>query len=224
MVEHVAACPIVRDRSNSSQRVDDDDHASNESEEGTAIPIILEGVLEEEVASISESNPLPLKKWLGAFSDALPIKTVYQLSDIAALCRDVQHQRPPFIHIHCRGGIDQEQRPYIVLLKDRLYLDDQETIDTFWNLRGVPIFFSASNFGLSGEGIQRFRQAAELGPIASPIGSIMDSEARLFGLMLYQAILVIGMDFPLAVHNCYQASRVVGLTGLPGYGYFRLYG
>jgi len=224
VVEHVASCPLVRGRSNPSLNADNDAHPANESEGDTPLPIILEGILEEEGASIAESTPSRLKQWLGAFSDDLPVWSVYQLSDIVLLCRNVQHRRPPFVHINCRGGIDQELRPYIVLLKERLYLDEQETIDTFSNLKGLPIFFSSCNFGLYGDQIQRFRHAAELGPIASPIGCILDSEARLFGLMLYSSILVIGMDFDLAVHNCYQASRIVGLTGLPGQGYFRLYG
>lgn len=224
VVEHVASCPLKRGRSNPFQNDAEADHQADETEGGNPVPIILEGVLDGDEASISASPPYRLKQWLGAFRDDLPVWPVYQLSDIALACRDVQHQRPPFVHINCRGGIDQELRPYIVLLKDRLYLDDQETIDTFRNLRGLPIFLSTCNFWRYADGIQRFRHAAELGPIAAPIGSILDSDARLFGLMLYSSILVIGMDFDIAVRNCYQASKVVGLTGQPGQGCVRLFG
>lgn len=223
VVEHAVTCPLVRGRSNSSQHADNNALPKNESVGGTPIPIILEGILEEEGASISESTPLRLKQWLGVFNDALPIWPVYQLSDIVLLCRDAQHRRPPFVHINCRGGIDNEQRPYIVLLKKRLYLDDQETIDAFWNLRGIPIFFSSCNLGSRTEPIQTFRHAAELGPVAAPIGSILDAEARLYGLMLYQSILAVGMDFDIAVNNCYQAGKIMGITGQRGKAHVRLY-
>ncbi len=223
VVEHMATCPLVRDRGNPSQNADNDDHPTNESEGGTPVPLILEGVLEDDGTSTSESTPWRLKQWLGVFSDALPVKTVYQLSDIALLCRDAQHQRPPFVHINCLGDIDRYSRPYIVLLKERLYLDDQETIDAFRNFRGLPIFFSSCNLGPRTELIQTFRHAAELGPVAAPIGSILESEARLYGLMLYQSILAVGMDFDIAVNNCYQAGRIVGITGQKGKAHVRLY-
>lgn len=225
VVEHVDNSRSVKLRWMGSKKADSKEYSAARLISKTPVPFILEGILEDGIYSSSRSEQPLLSKWLGTFNDELSVKTVYQLSDIDLLSREIEHRHPPFVHINCHGDVDKDSRPYIVLLKDRLYLDAAETIATFKNFKGYPVFFSACNLGMYQNPIDEFRRAAELGPVAASTRSILDTEAMLFGLMLYQTILVAGMDFDVAVHKCLEAGKIVGITGRQGRGqaYVRLF-
>jgi hypothetical protein len=189
-------------------------------------PFVLEGVLEEDIYEKSRSEHPLLAKWLGCFTDQISIKTAYHLSDIKLLAGEIGFRHPPFIHISCHGDLDEKsRRPFIVLFKERIYLDDPETIDVFSMFKGYPLFFSACNLGKLGKPIQEFRAAAGLGPVAASTREVLDTEAMLFGLMLYQAILDGGMEFEDAVLKSIQAGKLLGISGRQGHGqaYVRLF-
>ncbi len=208
------------------QRADPDGYSAARLEHRTPMPFVLEGILESDIYDDSRSELPFLRRWLGSFNEKLSVKTVYQLSDMELITQGIGSRHPPFVHINCHGDVDAiDKRPFFVLYRDRLYLDDPETISAFRHLEGYPVFFSACNLGKHAKPMQAFRAAAKLGPVAASTREISDSEAMLFGLMLYQSILEGGMEFEQAVLNCNSASQLLGINGRQGHGqtYSRLF-
>ena len=216
----------VKVRWMNEQRADVDAYSTARLEHRTPMPFVLEGVLESDIYDDSRSEQPLLRRWLGSFNYQFSIKTVYQLSDIELLTQEIGNRHPPFIHINCHGDVDEtSRRPFIILFEDRLYLDDPETIRAFRHLEGYPLFFSACNLGKFQKPMVDFKEAAKLGSIVAASREISDSEAMLFGLMLYQSILGGGMEFDQAYFNSIQASQLLNMVGRQGHGqaYARLF-
>ena len=185
------------------------------------IPMVLEGNLAEDLHEPRTEYAL-LRNWFESIGCDFVFKSIHQLSDIELLAKKINHAiLPPFIHISCHGDFEDSdnlgKRPFIQLLDNKLYLDDPYTIEVFSKFEGYPVFFSACLLGRFQNPILAFQKAAKLGPIVASVRQIYDSEAMLFGLMLYQSVIVAGMPFDKAAHNCIAALRKIGIKGEQGH-------
>lgn len=180
-------------------------------------PFVLEGNLANSLDDYSRTEHHLLRTWLDANSLSLVFKNIHQLSDIKLLAQQIGSLHPPFIHICCHGDVDDEVEPFIMLLTEKIYLNDPKTIAVFALFRGYPVFFSACNLGAYELPMMQFRKATGLGPIAASSREIYDHEAMMFGLMLYQCVLNLGLTFSLAVRKSLDACRTLGIKGKPGH-------
>lgn len=185
------------------------------------IPMVLEGNLAADLHEPRTEYAL-LRTWFDSINCDFVFKSIQQLSDIELLAKKINHAiLPPFIHISCHGDFEDSatlgKRPFIQLLDDKFYLDDPYTIEVFSKFEGYPVFFSACLLGRFQAPILAFQNAAKLGPIVASVREIYDSEAMLFGLMLYQSVIKAGMPFDKAAHNCIKALRSIGIKGKQGY-------
>lgn len=195
-----------------------DTYAASKLTHRTPTPMVLEGNL---AAALHEprSEYALLRNWFDSIQCNFVFKSIHQLSDIELLAEKINHTvLPPFIHISCHGAFEkQSKRPFIQLLDDELFLDDPHTIKIFSKFEGYPIFFSACLLGRFQTPILAFQRAAKLGPVLASVREIYDSEAMLFGLMLYQSVIVACMPFDKAAHKCIEAVHSVGIKGARGY-------
>ncbi|MCF8209209.1 MAG: hypothetical protein K9K38_07380 [Rhodoferax sp.] len=185
------------------------------------IPMVLEGNLAADLHEPRTEYAL-LRNWFDSITCDFVFKSVHQLSDIELLAKKVNHAiLPPFIHISCHGDFEDSddlgKRPFIQLLDDKLYLDDPYTIEVFSKFEGYPVFFSACFLGRFKDPILAFQKAAKLGPILASVRKIYDNEAMLFGLMLYQSVIMAGIPFGKAAHNCIAALHKIGIKGEQGH-------
>jgi hypothetical protein len=195
-----------------------DTYAASKLTHRTPIPMVLEGNLAEDLHEPRSEYAL-LRNWFESIACKFVFKSVHQLSDIELLAKKINHAvLPPFIHISCHGAFEeQSKRPFIQLLDDRLFLDDADTIEVFSKFEGYPVYFSACLLGRFQAPILAFQQAAKLGPVLASVREIYDSEAMLFGLMLYQSVIVAGMPFDKAALACIDALCSIGVKGARGY-------
>jgi hypothetical protein len=182
------------------------------------MPMVLEGNLAEDLHEPRSEYAL-LRNWFDSINCDFVFKSIHQLSDIELLAKKINHTiLPPFIQISCHGEVElPSRRPFIQLLDGKLFLDDPYAIEVFSKFEGYPIFFSACLLGKFQAPILAFQQAAKLGPVLASVREIYDSEAMLFGLMLYRSVIVAGMPFDKAAHACTDALRKIGIRGQRGY-------
>jgi hypothetical protein len=194
------------------------DYAASKLTHRKPMPLVFEGDLAIDLHEARTEQAL-LDTWFKSISCDIVFKTIHQLSDIELLAKNINTDiLPPFIHISCHGEVDSKtKRPCIQLLDDVLYLDDPYTIKVFSKFEGYPIFFSCCLVGVYQAPILAFQKAAKLGPIVASVREIFDSEAMLFGLMLYQSVIKAGMPFDKAAHNCIKALRSIGIKGAQGH-------
>lgn len=195
-----------------------DTYAASKLTHRKPIPMVLEGNLAEDLHEPRTEYAL-LRNWFDSINCNFVFKSIHQLSDIELLAEKINHAiLPPFIHISCHGAFGKKsKRPFIQLLDDELFLDDPYTIEVFSKFEGYPIYFSACLLGKFEAPVLAFQKAARLGPVLASVREIYDSEAMLFGLMLYQSVIVAGMPFDKAAHNCLSALRSIGIKGGRGY-------
>jgi len=181
------------------------------------MPMVLEGNLASDMQEVLSEYSL-LRKWFESIACDFVFKSIHQLSDIVLLAEKINEEvLPPFIHITGHGEVESKaKRPCIQLMDDKIYLDDERTIEVFSKFEGYPIFISAC-LGRFHAPILAFQKAAKLGPIVASVREIYDSEAKLFGLMLYQSVIMAGMPFDKAAHRCIAALRSIGIKGERGY-------
>lgn len=182
------------------------------------IPMILEGNLADDLHEVRSEYSL-LRNWFESIDCNFVFKSIHQLSDLELLAEKINTEiLPPFIHISCHGKVERTgKRPFIQLLDDHIYLDDPYTIEVFSKFEGYPIVFSACLLGKYQAPIIALQQAAKLGPIVASVREIYDSEAMLFGLMLYQSVVKVCMPFDKAAVKCISALRCIGIKGEKGY-------
>lgn len=182
------------------------------------MPMVLEGNLANDLHVVRSEYSL-LRNWFESIGCDFVFKSIHQLSDLELLARKINTDiLPPFIHISCHGDVEQPgKRPFIQLLEDRIYLDDPDTIEVFSQFEGYPIVFSACLLGRFQAPILAFQQAAKLGPIVVSTREIYDSEAILFGILLYQSVVMACMPFDKAACRCISALHSIGIKGERGY-------
>lgn len=191
--------------------------------------LVLEGTLDSKLESTrSEENVL--RTWLDSQRVTLAYKNIHTLEDISVLARAIGNDKPLFAHISCHGDHDDDQGAYIILApnsndpKNHIYLNDKLTIDVFKSaFEGIPILFSACWLGRFKRDMDLFRQNANLGKIAAFTRIVCDSECMLFELLVYQSIFVQGCPFETAVEKAEKALGVVGIRGVKGKGFVRVF-
>lgn len=182
------------------------------------VPLILEGNLAEDLHETRTDQEL-LKSWFGSTRSKCAFKSIHQLSDIELIASRLNKQvLPPFIHISCHGAVGDDQRPYIQLFDDLIYLGDPKTVEVFSKFEGYPVYFSACLLGKYEKPIREFQSAAKLGPIAVSPREIYDHEGLLFSVMLYQSVVNSCLPFVEAVENCISAIKLMGVKGVQGHG------
>lgn len=190
--------------------------------------LVLEGTLDSKLESTrSEENVL--RTWLDSQRVTLAYKNIHTLEDIKVIGGAIGNNNPLFVHISCHGDHDN-RGAYIILApnskdpKNRIYLNDPETIDVFRSVfEGIPILFSACWLGRFKRDMDLFRQSANLGKIAAFTRIVCDSECILFELLVYQSIFVQGCPFETAVEKAEKALGVVGIRGVKGKGFVRVF-
>ncbi len=183
--------------------------------------LILEGSLDDALESIRSEEGL-LRTWLTASNVPVAYKNILTLQDLSIISRAMGDNRPVFVHISCHGDYEGK-KPYIVFAprarkQDRIYLDDPTTVETFReSFAGLPILFSACLLGKYETPMETFRKDSNLSAIAAFSRVVYDSEAMLFELLLYQAMLVNGWTFRKAVDTASIALLKMGVRGGRGH-------
>ena len=183
--------------------------------------LILEGSLDDALESIRSGEGV-LRTWLNASNVPVAYKNILTLQDLRIISRAVAGKWPVFVHISCHGAYEG-QRPYILFAprarkRDRIYLDDPTTVETFReSFAELPILFSACLLGKYENPMTTFRKDSKLSAIAAFSREVDDSEAMLFELLLYQAMLVNGWTFRRAVDTASKALLKMGLRGGRGH-------
>lgn len=183
--------------------------------------LILEGSLDDALESVRSEEGL-LRNWLTASNFPVAYKNILTLPDLSIISRAAAGQRPVFVHISCHGDYEGK-RPYIIFApkarkRDRIYLDDPTTVETFRDsFAGLPILFSACLLGKYETPMETFKKDSKLSAIAAFSRVVYDSEAMLFELLLYQAMLVNGWTFRKAVDTASIALLKVGVRGSRGH-------
>lgn len=182
------------------------------------MPMILEGNLADDLHEVRSEYSL-LRNWFKSIDCNFIFKSIHQLSDLELLAKKINTDiLPPFIHISCHGKVERTgKRPFIQLLDEHIYLDDPNTIEVFLKFEGYPIVFSACLLGKFQAPILALQKAANLGPVVASVREIYDSEAMLFGLLLYQSVVQARMPFDKAAYRCIAALRGIGIKGEKGY-------
>lgn len=183
--------------------------------------LVLEGSLDDALESPRSEEDL-LRTWLGSTGIPVAYKNILTLQDLRIISRAVDSKWPVFVHLSCHGRYDG-RRPYITLIPkarkmDRIYLDDPKTVGVFRDsFAGLPVLFSACLLGKYRDPITKFRNDAKLSAVAAFTREVYDSEAMLFELLLYQAMLVNGWTFRKAVESASTALLRMGLRGGRGH-------
>jgi len=190
--------------------------------------LVLEGSLDSKLESTrSEENVL--RTWLGSQNVPLAYKNIHTIEDVHVIGRAIGSNKPLFVHVSCHGDHDPQDGAYIVFSplsgkESRIYLSDPETVHVFCDaFEGMPILFSACLLGRYQDDLRKFQDAAKLGKIAAFTRVVYDSECMLFELLIYQGMLVQANPFETAVNNAEKALREVGIKGIPGQGFVRVF-
>ncbi len=191
--------------------------------------LLLEGSLDSKLESTrSEENVL--RTWLGSQGVTVAYKNIHAIGDIEIIGRAIGKNTPPFVHISCHGDHNREKGAYITLAprssdaKSKIYLNDDPTISVFKDaFQGMPILFSACLLGRYKKDMDDFRKNAHLGKIAAFTRVVYDPECMLFELLIYQGILIQGYPFENAVNNAEKALNEVGIKGVKGKGFVRVF-
>jgi hypothetical protein len=191
--------------------------------------LVLEGSLDSNLESTrSEENVL--RTWLDSDKVMLAYKNIHTIDDIEVIGHAIGKNKPPFVHISCHGDHDEKKGAYITLaprssdLKSRIYLNDVRTISVFKDtFEDMPILFSACLLGSYRKDMDNFKKEANLRAIAAFTREVYDKECMLFELLIYQGMLFQGKKFENAVKNAEKALKIVGIKGVKGTGFVRVF-
>jgi hypothetical protein len=176
---------------------------------------VLEGSLDEELESLRSAENV-LRDWLGGIAVPLAHKQVHSLEDIDLLSRFLTLSPPPFVHISAHGVVGQGRGAYIDLVPGRLhdnrvYLLDPATISVFRErFAGMNVFFDTCQLGSDVGTLRRFVYLTGIAGVCGFRRTVYDSEASLFGLMLYTGVVVRGWTFKKSVERANLAMRNLG--------------